>query len=76
MGLATPTSTEQALAHAERVEAVLNEGERDRTSKVRTAIEEEDSDGDEDAAAVRQTMPERRCWNCGLVKMLTVKVLI
>ncbi|MGH0181912.1 UNVERIFIED_CONTAM: hypothetical protein FKN15_008186 [Acipenser sinensis] len=63
--LVAPTSLEQALTHALRIEAVLEEGERVRIPKVCAVRGKEDSDGEEDTAAVRQTMPVRRCWNCG-----------
>ncbi|MGH0178499.1 UNVERIFIED_CONTAM: hypothetical protein FKN15_077508, partial [Acipenser sinensis] len=63
--LVAPTSLEQALTHALRIEAVLEEGERVRIPKVCAVRGKEDSDGDEYTAAVRQTTPVRRCWNCG-----------
>ncbi|MGH0117704.1 UNVERIFIED_CONTAM: hypothetical protein FKN15_036884 [Acipenser sinensis] len=57
--LVAPTSLEQALTHALRIEAVLEEGERVRIPKVRAVRGKEDSDGEEDTAAVRQTMPKK-----------------
>ncbi|MGH0135255.1 UNVERIFIED_CONTAM: hypothetical protein FKN15_057299 [Acipenser sinensis] len=55
--LIAPTSLEQALTHALRIEAVLEEGERVRIPKVCAVRGKEDSNGDDDTAAVRQTMP-------------------
>ncbi|MGH0128644.1 UNVERIFIED_CONTAM: hypothetical protein FKN15_035722 [Acipenser sinensis] len=63
--LVAPTSLEQGLTHALRIEAVLEESERVQTTKVCAVRGKEDSDRDEDTAAVRQTMPVRCCWNCG-----------
>ncbi|MGH0176665.1 UNVERIFIED_CONTAM: hypothetical protein FKN15_073387 [Acipenser sinensis] len=58
--LVAPTSLEQALTDALRIEAVLEEAEQDQTPKVCAVREQEDSDGDKNSAAVGQIMPKHQ----------------